>query len=228
MKLSDLKSIDQVITEDLASDAAFAEEWDRTAFARQVAITIVRYRAERGLSQRQLAAMTGLQQPAIARLEIGEGTPSLATLAKLSRATGLEFHLEIAQGDVVIPAVRRSKPQSEYRVKRSFDVRHHDGGTLSKAQLADQQALLSAEMAALEECNEEMRSPAVTFDAKGGSVSVEMLLLSSTELDALETALFICRTAIHAIGGSTPHWPKPRGVEPQADFKPAGLFVEAA
>lgn len=114
MKLSDLKTIDQIIAEDRSKNPEFAAEWDRAAFARQVAITIVRYRTERGLSQRQLATMTGLQQPAIARLEIGEGTPSLSTLAKLSRATGLEFQLEIAHGGVVIPPANRpaSKPVS--------------------------------------------------------------------------------------------------------------------
>jgi len=226
MKLSDLKTIDQIIEEDRSSDPAFAEEWDRTAFARQVAITVIRYRAERGISQRELAAATGLQQPAIARLEIGDSTPSLSTLAKLSRATGLKFHLEIAQGSVAIPSTGRPSSKSVYRVKRSFVVRHQDGNVLTLEELASQRALLSDELGKLERCNDDMSRPAVSSDSKAGAVTVKMTMVASIELDALQNALFICRTAIHAIGGSTPDWPTRTGSKPAADFTPAGFQVE--
>ncbi len=99
MKLSELKSLDQVI-EDKRDDVEFRKEWDRTAFAREVANRVVRYRTERGLSQRELAAIVDLVQPQIARLEKAEHQPSFETLAKLSRATGLEFHFEVAHGNV--------------------------------------------------------------------------------------------------------------------------------
>jgi len=36
-----------------------------------------------------------MQQPAIARLEAGDHEPSLATLARLARGLGLEFHIDI-------------------------------------------------------------------------------------------------------------------------------------
>jgi ribosome-binding protein aMBF1 (putative translation factor) len=99
MKLSDLKSLDQVV-EEQRKDDDFRAEWDRTAFAREVANRVIRYRAERGLSQRELAAIVDLVQPAIARLEKAEHQPSFETLAKLSRATGLEFRFEVADGSV--------------------------------------------------------------------------------------------------------------------------------
>ncbi|MDQ7903181.1 helix-turn-helix transcriptional regulator [Phytohabitans sp. ZYX-F-186] len=105
MKLSDLKTVDQLIEERREKDAEFREIWDSTAFARQVAIIVVRYRTERGLSQRELARLTGLQQPAIARLENGETEPRLQTLAKLTAATGLSFHLDVVRGGVeLVPA----------------------------------------------------------------------------------------------------------------------------
>jgi ribosome-binding protein aMBF1 (putative translation factor) len=50
-------------------DAEFREERDRTVFAREVAIRIVRYRADRGMAQTQLAQAVGMKQPVIARLE---------------------------------------------------------------------------------------------------------------------------------------------------------------
>ena len=99
MKLSDMKSLDRSIDEQ-RNDSEFRAEWDRTAFARDVANLVVRYRTERGLSQRELAAVVGLAQPQIARLEKAEHQPSFETLARLSRATGLEFHLEVADGAV--------------------------------------------------------------------------------------------------------------------------------
>jgi len=51
-----------------------------------------------------LAKLTGITQPAIARLELGESVPELKTLAKLSIAIGLEFRLSVARGDVVLGA----------------------------------------------------------------------------------------------------------------------------
>lgn len=99
MKLSDLKPLDQAIDEH-RQDPEFRAGWDRTAFARDVANRVVHYRTEHGLSQRELASLVGLVQPQIARLERAEHQPSFDTLAKLTRATGLVFHLEVARGGV--------------------------------------------------------------------------------------------------------------------------------
>jgi transcriptional regulator with XRE-family HTH domain len=68
---------------------------------------VVRYRAEHGMSQRELAAETGLAQPAIARLEQAGHQPSLETLAKLSLRTEPMFFIEIADGTVGL----REKPR---------------------------------------------------------------------------------------------------------------------
>jgi ribosome-binding protein aMBF1 (putative translation factor) len=99
MKLSDLKSLDQVI-EEHRDDPEFRAEWDRLAFAREVANRVVAYRAEHGLSQRELAGTVGLVQPQIARLEKAEHQPSFETLAKLTRATGLQFRFDVVNGAV--------------------------------------------------------------------------------------------------------------------------------
>ena len=94
MKLSEMKTAEEVLAEDL-KDPEFRREWERTATARAVAAQLVAYRAEHGLSQRELARRLGMKQPAIARLEAGEHTPTLPTLERLSRGLGLEFHIDI-------------------------------------------------------------------------------------------------------------------------------------
>ncbi|SDT32017.1 helix-turn-helix domain-containing protein [Actinoplanes derwentensis] len=105
MELSDLRTADEVRAERLEADVQFRVEWDKTAFAREVGVAVVKYRTEHGLSQRDLAGLTGLHQPAIARLESGGEAPALATLAKLTRATGLTFRVDIANGGAVLVAV---------------------------------------------------------------------------------------------------------------------------
>jgi ribosome-binding protein aMBF1 (putative translation factor) len=94
MKLSEMKSAEQVLAEQL-KDPTFREEWDRTALARAVATRVVAYRAQQGLSQAALARKLGVSQPLVARLEAGEHEPTLTTLSRLSRHLGLEFHIDI-------------------------------------------------------------------------------------------------------------------------------------
>ena len=50
--------------------------------------TYIRLREEKGISQRQLAALTGIKQPAIARLESGRSAPSITTIKKLLAPLG--------------------------------------------------------------------------------------------------------------------------------------------
>lgn len=103
MKLSDMVPLDAVIEEHRA-DPRFRRAWDEGAFAREVAIQIVRYRVNSDLTQQQLADLIGVHQPAIARLESGDKTPTLKELAKVTAATGLEFHLSVAHGAVELVA----------------------------------------------------------------------------------------------------------------------------
>jgi hypothetical protein len=59
MKLSELRTLGQVIDRQ-REDPEFREAWDRSAFAREVAARVVRYRAERGLTQLELARAAGM------------------------------------------------------------------------------------------------------------------------------------------------------------------------
>jgi ribosome-binding protein aMBF1 (putative translation factor) len=103
VKLSDLRSSEDSLSEALR-DEGFRREWERTALARALAIRLVEYRAEHGLSQRALAAKLGMKQPAIARLEAGDHTPSIETLVRLSRGLGMRFRLDITPDELAIGA----------------------------------------------------------------------------------------------------------------------------
>ncbi len=93
-KRSELRTAGQIRTEDLA-DEAIRVESTRTALAHAVALRVLAYRNEHGLSQTALAAQLGMQQPAVARLEAGDHTPTFSTLEKLARGLGIEFHIDI-------------------------------------------------------------------------------------------------------------------------------------
>lgn len=93
-KLSELTTAEQIAAEELR-DPDVRREHERTALAHAVAMRLIRYRIEHGLSQTALARQLGLQQPAVARLEAGEHEPSLATLGRLARGLGIDFSVEI-------------------------------------------------------------------------------------------------------------------------------------
>jgi ribosome-binding protein aMBF1 (putative translation factor) len=104
MRLTDLPLADEVLARNLKDDPAFRAEWERTAVARAVATRLVAYRAEHGLSQAALARKLGMSQPAIARLELGEHEPTIATLARLSRGLGINIRIEIGPSSLSLSA----------------------------------------------------------------------------------------------------------------------------
>jgi ribosome-binding protein aMBF1 (putative translation factor) len=83
-------------------DPEFRQAWERTALARAVALRLVEYRAENGLSQSALARKLQMQQPAIARLEAGDHNPSMETLMRLSKGLGIDFHIDITPEHVEV------------------------------------------------------------------------------------------------------------------------------
>jgi DNA-binding transcriptional regulator YiaG len=106
MKLPDMIPLGQEIEQARQADHSFRKLWDESSFARDVATRVVAYRAANNLSQAQFGRMLGMTQPAVARLESGDETPpnTLKTLARVSAATGMEFHIAIAPGGVELAA----------------------------------------------------------------------------------------------------------------------------
>ena len=94
MKISDMPTNDELLAEQL-KDPDFRKEWERTALARAVALRLVRYRAERNLSQSALAELLDMKQPQVARLERGAVNPELDTLLRLAGALDIEITIDV-------------------------------------------------------------------------------------------------------------------------------------
>jgi transcriptional regulator with XRE-family HTH domain len=94
MKLSNLKTSEQVLAKELR-EPEFQREWDRTAVARAVALKVLTYRTDHGLSQRALAKKLNMTQPQLARLEAGEHNPTIDTFARLAQTLDIEFAIDV-------------------------------------------------------------------------------------------------------------------------------------
>lgn len=80
---------------DALKNPEVSAEWERTAVPRALSLYLLSYRIDRNLTQTAFARLLGISQPAYARLESGEHVPTLATLAKLSKALGVGFRIEL-------------------------------------------------------------------------------------------------------------------------------------
>lgn len=123
MKLSEMRTDDELIAEQLHTDPDFRAEWERTALARAVAMAIVRYRSEHDLSQRELAGRLDMKQPQVARLELGEVNPSMDTLMRVSARLGIEFTIDIRPAGAPIRNVtKRAQTESLVGALRTDDA----------------------------------------------------------------------------------------------------------
>jgi transcriptional regulator with XRE-family HTH domain len=94
-----LKSFEQLLAEEQVRDPEFRVEWQRLAPARAFSIALLRYRTEKGLTQRGLAQELGVSQPRVAKLESGEHNPSIDTIINAVKRLGIEFAIDIAPLD---------------------------------------------------------------------------------------------------------------------------------
>ena len=97
VKLSDLTTAEEIHEGDM-SDLAYKAEHERTRFANDIAIRVLTYRTDHGLTQTAFGRLVGLRQPHVARLESGEHEPSLSTLVRLAAALGEDFTIAIKPG----------------------------------------------------------------------------------------------------------------------------------
>lgn len=104
MNLADTIPADEALERARQRNPEFRKLWDESALAREVALKVFCYRTDHNLTQAQLGQLVGLSQPAIARLEDGEETPTLKTLTKISKLDNLSFHLTVDHGAVAIAA----------------------------------------------------------------------------------------------------------------------------
>lgn len=94
MKLSDLKSHDEIVRERREADPEYSAEAERRALADAVSLAVVHYRSQHSLTQTAFGIMLGWRQPHVARLERGDTAPSIETLQRLAHAGVIEVHIE--------------------------------------------------------------------------------------------------------------------------------------
>jgi DNA-binding Xre family transcriptional regulator len=82
----------------LAQDPALRTRVEETLREMRIEQDLVALRAERGLSQRDLARLLGISQPAIAKIESGKvKNVQLRTLARMAAALGGQLKVEIVR-----------------------------------------------------------------------------------------------------------------------------------
>lgn len=123
--MSDVKSNDG------SSEIPMAMTWDRVAslmlteeeldIIDQVTLivtTAINRRCELKLTQHELADLTGLKQPAIARFECMNTMPQIDTLYKITKALGLKIVLQEVEKPVFYGPSEGDKEQQEARTRR--------------------------------------------------------------------------------------------------------------
>lgn len=90
-KLADLKK-------KLSSNPEFREEYEKADVEFQLIEALVSARTRANLSQAEVARRVGTTQSAIARLEGGGVSPSIATLRRYAAATGAKLEINLVQG----------------------------------------------------------------------------------------------------------------------------------
>jgi len=84
----------QYVSDRAERDSAFAEAYDAMGVELELALQLVEARERRGMTQRDLAAASGVKQPMIARIERASQSPGPATLVRLLRALQASLHIE--------------------------------------------------------------------------------------------------------------------------------------
>jgi len=86
--------------------------------ARQVAIQVLDYRLDHGLTQQQLAELTSTSVPQISRIESGIHNPTLKTLQRLADVMGLQLAVSFVDANVekILEARRTAPPTAEPEV----------------------------------------------------------------------------------------------------------------
>lgn len=77
------------------SSAEYREGYAEARLAYTIGLTVRERRLAKGLSQSELAARTGMTQPALSRLETGGVVPTIPVLNRISAALDAELNVTI-------------------------------------------------------------------------------------------------------------------------------------
>ena len=85
-------TLDAILQNEL-NDPEFAKAWAETELEDQIKRAVISARIEKGLTQAQLADLSGLRQSNISRIENGVATPTLQTLNAIACGTGKKLKI---------------------------------------------------------------------------------------------------------------------------------------
>ncbi|MEQ1704997.1 MAG: helix-turn-helix transcriptional regulator [Rickettsiales bacterium] len=97
MKNDKYKTVREVAKEWM-KDPKFKKEYEALGDKYSLAQAVIEARIKSGLSQEKLAEKMNTTQPFIARMEAGRQLPSVASLLKLAKATGLKLNISFVDG----------------------------------------------------------------------------------------------------------------------------------
>ena len=80
----------------LLDDREIKAEYNELSPIYELKKEIIRLRIEKGLSQKDLAALMGTKQSAISRLENGSYNPSVEFLNRIAHTLGKELHISFS------------------------------------------------------------------------------------------------------------------------------------
>ena len=75
-------------------EPAFRLEWNELDSERELAKAMIITRTKAGLTQKELASKTGIQQSNISRIEQGVYNPSIKTLQRIAKGMGKKLYID--------------------------------------------------------------------------------------------------------------------------------------
>ncbi|GEM_PF-521986 len=124
--------LDELIAEGAAEDPLFPATVDAAVRRRVFLRSLANLRESRGMPQAVVAERMRTQQPAVARLERGEGDPKLSTLERYATALGLE--IEIRLTEPVVPRRLLAPPGTDASSRKEIETvdEQVEGGACSR------------------------------------------------------------------------------------------------
>jgi len=89
-----MNDVDLLLKEEL-KNPEFKKAWDATELEDQIKRMMIEARLEKNMTQKQLAAISGVRQSNISRIESGACTPTLSTLNDLAAALGKKLKISM-------------------------------------------------------------------------------------------------------------------------------------
>lgn len=93
--------------DDVKNNISSLPDYEKSAleFTAYLVSNLIRRRHELGLTQREVAELTGLKQSAIARIESARIVPKIDTIQTIAKALGLKLELVIDEEAAAIATV---------------------------------------------------------------------------------------------------------------------------